>query len=42
VVLVIYLFLENWRATLIPTIVIPVALVGALVGLYLLGYSITC
>jgi len=40
VVLVMYLFLENWRATLIPTIVIPVALVGALVGLYLLGYSI--
>ncbi|MCX7192144.1 MAG: efflux RND transporter permease subunit [Proteobacteria bacterium] len=40
VVLVMYLFLENWRATLIPAIVIPVALVGALVGLYLLGYSI--
>ncbi len=40
VVLVMYLFLENWRATMIPTIVIPVALVGALVGLYLLGYSI--
>ncbi len=40
VVLVMYLFLGNIRATLIPTIVIPVALVGALVGLYLLGYSI--
>ncbi|MDD4929237.1 MAG: efflux RND transporter permease subunit [Gallionella sp.] len=40
VVLVMYLFLENWRATLIPAIVIPIALVGALVGLYLLGYSI--
>jgi len=40
VVLVMYLFLGNLRATLIPTIVIPVALVGALVGLYLLGYSI--
>ena len=40
VVLVMYLFLANWRATLIPAIVIPVALVGALVGLYLLGYSI--
>lgn len=40
VVLVMYLFLGNWRATLIPAIVIPVALVGALVGLYLLGYSI--
>jgi multidrug efflux pump len=40
VVLVMYLFLGNIRATLIPTIVIPIALVGALVGLYLLGYSI--
>ncbi|MFY9259829.1 MAG: efflux RND transporter permease subunit [Gallionella sp.] len=40
VVLVMYLFLENARATLIPAIVIPIALVGALVGLFLLGYSI--
>ncbi len=40
VVLVMFLFLGNWRATLIPAIVIPIALVGALVGLYLLGYSI--
>jgi multidrug efflux pump len=40
VVLVMYLFLENIRATLIPAIVIPIALVGALVGLFLMGYSI--
>ncbi|MBF0284100.1 MAG: efflux RND transporter permease subunit [Magnetococcales bacterium] len=40
VFLVMYLFLENLRATLIPTIVVPVALVGGLVGLYLFGYSI--
>ena len=40
VVLVMFIFLGNWRATLIPAIVIPVALVGALVGLYALGYSI--
>ncbi len=40
VVLVMYLFLASWRATLIPAIVIPIALTGALVGLYLLGYSI--
>ena len=40
VVLVMFIFLGNWRTTLIPAIVIPVALVGALVGLYLLGYSI--
>jgi multidrug efflux pump len=40
VFLVMYLFLGNFRATLIPTIVVPVALLGAVVGLYLLGYSI--
>jgi multidrug efflux pump len=40
VVLVMYLFLENARATFIPTIVVPVALCGALIGLNLLGYSI--
>jgi len=40
VVLVMYLFLENLRATFIPTIVVPVALVGATVGLYFFGYSI--
>jgi multidrug efflux pump len=40
VFLVMYLFLGNLRATLIPAIVIPIALVGALVGLYFMGYSI--
>ena len=40
VVLVMYLFLENVRATFIPTIVVPVALFGALIGLYFFGYSI--
>lgn len=40
VFLVMYLFLGNIRATVIPTIVVPVALTGAVVGLYLLGYSI--
>ena len=40
VFLVMYLFLENFRATLIPAVVVPVALMGALAGLYLLGYSI--
>ncbi|OIP11081.1 MAG: multidrug efflux RND transporter permease subunit [Betaproteobacteria bacterium CG2_30_68_42] len=40
VFLVMYLFLENFRATLIPTIVVPVALAGATAGLYALGYSI--
>lgn len=40
VFIVMYLFLENWRATLIPTIVVPISLVGAALGLYVLGYSI--
>jgi multidrug efflux pump len=40
VVLVMYLFLENVRATFIPTIVVPVSLFGAMIGLYVLGYSI--
>ncbi len=40
VVLVMYLFLGNLRATFIPAIVVPVALVGATVGLYVFGYSI--
>ncbi|MBF0427674.1 MAG: multidrug efflux RND transporter permease subunit [Magnetococcales bacterium] len=40
VFLVMLLFLGNLRATFIPTIVVPVALTGALVGIYLLGYSI--
>jgi multidrug efflux pump len=40
VFLVMYLFLENWRATLIPAIVVPVALIGTAVGLYAIGYSI--
>ncbi len=40
VVLVMYLFLENVRATLIPTLVVPVSLFGAMIGLYVLGYSI--
>jgi multidrug efflux pump len=35
-----FLFLQNFRATIIPTIVVPVALLGACLGLYFLGYSI--
>jgi multidrug efflux pump len=40
VVLVVFLFLQNWRATLIPIVAVPVSLVGTFAGLYLLGYSI--
>ena len=37
---VMYLFLQNWRATLIPTIVVPIALAGACVGLWAFGFTI--
>ncbi|WP_137939470.1 efflux RND transporter permease subunit [Chitinivorax sp. B] len=40
VFLVVYLFLQNWRATLIPTIAVPVSLIGTFAGLLMLGYSI--
>jgi HAE1 family hydrophobic/amphiphilic exporter-1 len=40
VVAVIYLFLRSLRATLIPTITMPVALIGALAAIYLAGFSI--
>jgi hydrophobe/amphiphile efflux-1 (HAE1) family protein len=39
VVAVVYVFLQDWRATLIPTIAIPVSLIGVFAILYLLGYS---
>jgi multidrug efflux pump len=40
VCLIIFLFLQNLRATFIPTIVIPVALLGAFAVMYALGFSI--
>ena len=40
VFLVMLLFLQNLRATLIPMLVVPVALVGAFAGMYLLGFTI--
>ena len=40
VFLVVFLFLQNWRATLIPFAAVPVSLTGTFAGLYLLGYSI--
>jgi multidrug efflux pump len=40
VVLVIYLFLRSFRATLIPFVTIPVSLIGAFFFLYLLGFSV--
>ncbi len=40
VVLVIYLFLTSARATLVPAVTIPIALLGACGGIYLAGFSI--
>ena len=37
---VVFLFLQNWRATLIPVIAVPVSLIGTFAGLYAFGYSI--
>jgi HAE1 family hydrophobic/amphiphilic exporter-1 len=40
VILVVYLFLQNWRATLIPLLTVPVSLVGAFAVFPVLGFSI--
>ena len=40
VILVVYLFLQNFRATLIPLLAVPVSIIGAFAGMYMLGFSI--
>jgi len=40
VFLVVYIFLQDFRSTLIPAIAIPVALVGTFFVLYLIGFSV--
>ncbi|MGC2583410.1 MAG: multidrug efflux RND transporter permease subunit [Acidobacteriaceae bacterium] len=40
VVLVVYLFLQSWRATLIPLLAVPVSLIGTFIFFPLLGFSI--
>jgi multidrug efflux pump len=40
VFIVMLVFLQSFRATLIPTLVVPVALMGAFIGMYLFGFSI--
>lgn len=40
VILITYLFLQDWRATLIPSIAIPISLVGTFTAMYALDYSI--
>ena len=40
VIIIVYLFLQNIRATIIPIIAIPISIIGTFAGMYLLGYSI--
>ena len=40
VVLVLFLFLQDWKATLIPAIAIPVALVGSFLGVLVFGFTL--
>ena len=40
VVLVMFVFLQSWRATIIPTLTMPVSLIGAFAFVHLLGFSI--
>ncbi len=40
VTLVVFLFLQSWRATLIPVLAVPVSVIGTFVGLLMLGFSI--
>ncbi len=40
VTLVMFVFLQNWRTTIIPLIVVPISLIGTGIGMYLFGFSI--
>src|SRR6202158_3306190 len=40
VIIVVFIFLQNWRATLIPVIAVPVSIFGTFAGMYVLGFSI--
>lgn len=40
VIIIVYIFLQNWRATLIPSIAVPVSIIGTFAGMYALGFSI--
>jgi len=40
VLIVVFVFLQNWRATLIPMIAVPISLIGTFAGLYVFGFSI--
>ena len=40
VILVVFVFLRNWRATLIPAVAVPVSLIGTFAAMYLCGFSL--
>ncbi|RCS51918.1 multidrug efflux RND transporter permease subunit [Bremerella cremea] len=40
VIVVVFLFLQSWRATLIPLLAVPVAVIGTFAGMIVLGFSI--
>src|SRR6266850_721925 len=40
VLAVVFIFLQSWRATLIPFIAVPISLIGSFAGLYVFGFSI--
>ncbi len=40
VMLVVYLFLQNWRTTLIPSLAVPVSVVGTFIAMLVLGFSL--
>ncbi len=40
VIVVVFIFLQNWRATLIPVLAVPVSILGTFAGMYVLGFSI--
>ncbi|MBX3629569.1 MAG: multidrug efflux RND transporter permease subunit [Nitrosomonas sp.] len=40
VILVVFVFLQSWRATLIPAVTVPISLIGTMAGMYALGFSI--
>ena len=40
VIIIIYLFLLDWRATIIPALTMPVALIGTVAGIYAFGFSL--
>jgi HAE1 family hydrophobic/amphiphilic exporter-1/multidrug efflux pump len=40
VLLVVFVFLQTWRATVIPMLAVPVSIIGTFAGLYMLGFTI--